>query len=144
MKVLLDTSVLVAAFVESHPDHQRALLWVQRIKRQEITGVVAAHSLAELYAVLTALPIRPRISPEGAWRLIRENLLRDFEIITLSKADYRAVVQALAERLISGGAVYDALIARAAERAQVDHLVTLNPEDFRKVWPKLAAHISAP
>jgi predicted nucleic acid-binding protein len=63
MKVFLDTSILVAAFVEGHPYHTQALPWVQRAKRREIQGVIAAHTLAELYAVLTALPVRPRISP---------------------------------------------------------------------------------
>ena len=29
MKVLLDTSVLIAAMVESHPMHERALPWLQ-------------------------------------------------------------------------------------------------------------------
>jgi predicted nucleic acid-binding protein len=144
MKVLLDTSVLIAAFVEGHPDHERALSWVQRIKSREIAGAVAAHSLAELYAVLTVLPIRPRIPPEGAWQIIRENLLTGFEIITLSTADYRTVIQALAASHISGGAIYDALIARAAEKARVDHLVTLNPDDFRRVWPPLTERVLTP
>jgi predicted nucleic acid-binding protein len=144
MKVLLDTSVLIAAFVEGHPDHERALSWVQRIKSREIAGAVAAHSLAELYAVLTVLPIRPRISPEGAWQIIRENLLTGFEIITLSTADYRTVIQALAAGHISGGAIYDALIARAAEKARVDYLVTLNPDDFRRVWPPLTERVLTP
>jgi predicted nucleic acid-binding protein len=144
MKVLLDTSVLIAAFVEGHPDHERALSWVQRIKSREIAGAVAAHSLAELYAVLTVLPIRPRIPPEGAWQIIRENLLKGFEIITLSTADYRTVIQALAASHISGGAIYDALIARAAEKARVDHLVTLNPDDFRRVWPPLTERVLTP
>jgi predicted nucleic acid-binding protein len=45
MKVLLDTSVLIAAFVEGHPDHERAL---PRIPPE-----------GELYAV-TVLPIIPR------------------------------------------------------------------------------------
>lgn len=144
MKVLLDTSVLVAAFIERHPDHPQALPWLQRVKRKEIEGAVTSHSLAELYAVLTALPVRPRIAPGVAWRMIRENVLADFKIITLSKADYRAVVQGLAEGQISGGATYDALIARAAEKARVDHLVTLNSEDFRRVWPKIASRVLPP
>ncbi|MBI1742654.1 PIN domain-containing protein [Candidatus Acetothermia bacterium] len=144
MKVLLDTSVLVAALVESHPNHVQALPWVQRAKRTEIEGMIAAHSLAELYAVLTSLPVRPRILPETAWRLIQENLFSDFEIITLSKADYRAVLQTLAKNQISGGATYDALITRAAEKAQVDRLLTLNADDFRRVWPRIAPKVFIP
>jgi len=51
MKVLLDTSVLVAAMVEAHPHHVRAFPWLQRVKRKEVTAVLACHSLAELYSM---------------------------------------------------------------------------------------------
>ncbi len=46
MNVLFDTSVLVAAMVEAHPMHERALPWLQRVKEKTITGIVAAHSIA--------------------------------------------------------------------------------------------------
>ncbi len=143
MRALLDTSVLVAAFIEGHPAHAQALPWLQRAKDHKIEGVVAAHSLVELYAVLTTLPVRPRLSPAAAWRLIQENLLADFEIVTLSKADYQKALQTLAQGQLSGGVVYDALIAYAAEKAHVDHLVTLNPEDFRRAWPAIAGRVLA-
>ena len=57
MKTLFDTSVLVAAVVEPHPMHVRALPWLQRAKAGEIDFFVASHTLAELYAVLTTLPL---------------------------------------------------------------------------------------
>lgn len=59
MKVLLDTSVLVAAMVETHPMHECALHWLQRIKDGGDVGIVAAHSIAELYAILTTLTVQP-------------------------------------------------------------------------------------
>jgi len=144
MRVLLDTSVLVAAMVESHPSHSMALPWLQRAKNREIEGAVAAHSLAELYAVLTSLPVQPRISPGSAWRLIRENILSDFVIVALSKADYRTVLQSLSENQISGGATYDALIAHASVKAKVDRLITLNPDDFRRVRSEIASRVFSP
>lgn len=144
MKALLDTSVLIAAMVEAHPFHLQALPWLQRIKKQQIKGVVASHTLVELYAVLTSLPVRPRISPGAAWRLVRENVLEVLEVIVLSKADYRAVLESLSENQISGGATYDALIARAAVKARVDRLVTLNPVDFQRVAPELSELVSLP
>ena len=70
MRVLLDTSVLVAAMVEAHPAHAEALPWVQRVRDGTDIGLVAAHSVAELYAVLTTLPVEPRIPPESARHLI--------------------------------------------------------------------------
>lgn len=40
--------------------------------------------------------------------------------------------------------IYDALIARAAEVARVDRLVTLNEAHFRRVWPEGVERITGP
>lgn len=144
MKVLFDTSVLVAAMIESHPAHERALPWLQKSKRKEIAAVVAAHSLAELYAILTRLPLKPPISPVIAWQMIRENVLAVLEVIPLSESDYHAVLDHLSQRGITGGVTYAALIAYAALKAQVDQLLTLNERDFRRVYPLLSEQIVAP
>lgn len=61
---------------------------------------------------------------------------RHATIATLTATDHRAVLDDLAERGLSGGVVYDALIARAAVRASADRLVTLNSRDFRRAWPE--------
>ena len=36
VKVLFDTSILIAGFVASHPHHQAALPWLQKAKTKEI------------------------------------------------------------------------------------------------------------
>lgn len=144
MKVLFDTLVLVAAMLESHPAHERALPWLQRAKRKEIVAVVAAHSLAELYAILTRLPLKPPIPPSLAWQMLRENVLALLEVIPLSEGDYHPVLEHLSQTGIAGGVTYDALIAYAAIKAQVDQLLTLNEKDFRKVYPALSERIVAP
>jgi predicted nucleic acid-binding protein len=72
MRTLFDTSVLVAAFIEGHPKHERALPWLSKAKAQEFEFVVSSHTLAALYAVLTTLPVKPRISPNVSWRLLQE------------------------------------------------------------------------
>jgi predicted nucleic acid-binding protein len=144
VKVLLDTSVLVAATVEAHPSHDVALPWLQKARSGEITGLVAAHSLAEFYAVLTTLPIEPRITPTIARELITHNVLGALEIVYLSGEDYIAVISHLADLGISGGATYDALIMHAASKASVERVVTLDEKDFRRVYPELADRIVTP
>jgi predicted nucleic acid-binding protein len=144
MKAILDTSILVAAIAEAHPMHERALPWLQRAKYKEFSGYVAAHSLAELYAVLTRLPLRPPISPALAWQLIRENVLASLGIVSLQQDDYRAVIEGLASLGISGGTVYDALIVQAAVRIEADQIVTLNGDHFRRVRPDLVGRIIVP
>jgi predicted nucleic acid-binding protein len=144
MKALLDTSVLVAAMVEAHAQHRRAQPWLRRATAGQFDFLVAAHTLAELYAVLTALPVSPRISPSTAGRLVQDNVLAHATIVSLTATDYASVIRGLAEHGVSGGAVYDALIAKAAEKSAADKLVTLNAEDFHRVWPSGVSKLTVP
>ena len=144
MKVIFDTSFLIAGMVEAHPSHNRALPWLRKAKAGDLEFLVATHTLAELYAVLTSLPVTPRISPGTAARLIREDVEIPAKLISLSPSDYGAVIRRLSDLGLSGGVVYDALIARAAQKAKVDRLLTANPEDFKRVWPEGASIITVP
>jgi predicted nucleic acid-binding protein len=145
MRLFFDTSVLIAAMVESHPAHTFALPWLQRIRDGADTGILSAHSLAELYAILTRLPLRPRIGAVTARRLIQQNVLACFEVVSLSQSDYAAVIDRLADLGVVGGAVYDAVIMQAAARANPDQVITLNPSDFRRVCPpELVAKLVVP
>jgi predicted nucleic acid-binding protein len=105
---------------------------------------VAAHSLAELFHVLTAYPARPRITPGTARHLIQENIVKHASVVSLATGDYTTVIRRMADLNVPGGAVYDALILRAAERAGVDRILTFNVEDFCRLWPENAAKIAAP
>ncbi len=129
--------------VESHPEHQRAFPWLKRIVDSTDEGFVATHSIAELYAVLTVLPVQPRIAPDTARDLIVGNL-RSFTAVYLETTDYFAVVESLSSLGIVGGAIYDALIVQAAKVAEVDRIVTLNLRDFRRISPELADIIVSP
>ena len=75
MKVLFDTSVLVAAHVPSHAEYSSARLWLERAKQGAFEFVVAAHTLMETYAVLTRLPLKPRIMPATAFQFLETNVL---------------------------------------------------------------------
>ena len=135
MKILFDTSVLVAAIVEPHPMHGRALPWLQRAKAGKFDFVVASHTLAEFYAVLTTLRVKPRISPSGAWRLVHEDVDMSAKYVSLSMSDYKSTVEDVADLGLRGGTVYDALIAKAAQKSKVERLLTFNPDDLTRVWP---------
>lgn len=135
MKTLFDTSVLVAAVVEPHPMHTRALPWLQRAKTGTIDFFVASHTLAELYAVLTTLPLKPKISPLTAWRLVHDNVETSATIISLSASDYRDTIKHMSELGLTGGIIYDALIVKAAQKSGVERLLTFNIDDFIRLWP---------
>lgn len=149
MKALFDTSVLVAALVRSHPEGRRCRRWLARVQEGEVQLIVAAHSLAELQVILTTLPIKPRISPRNALRLSEENGVRPrpdglAEVVALSVDDYVAAIEEATELSLAGGILYDKLIAKAAEKAEVDALVTLNAKHFRRAWPSGADRVREP
>jgi predicted nucleic acid-binding protein len=143
MKVLLDSSTLIAAMLPDHVHHSAAHAWLSQAKAGAFKFVVSGHSIAEVYAVLTRLPRTPRISPDEAWQLLNDNVITFAEIVTLAGGDYAAVVKQLSEQGIAGGPVYDAIIAKAAELAQVDQLVTLNEADFLRAYPSVASRLVA-
>ncbi len=144
MKILFDTSVLLAAIVEPHPLHQTAFLWLKRARWQEFDMLVASHTLAELYAVLTTLPISPRITPGSASHLIHSNIENIAKIVSLSASDYFVLIKRMANLGLSGGVMYDALITRAAEKSGADKVLTFNLDDFKRVWPEGEARITVP
>lgn len=122
MKVLFDTSILVAAFEVSHIKHGVCLPWLQQAQEKEIDGYFSTHTLAELYSVLTRLPVRPTISTAAAQRLIA----------------------CMVELNLLGGGIFDALIAQAALKAEVDILLTLNPKHFTRLGQDLAQRVQVP
>jgi predicted nucleic acid-binding protein len=143
MKVLMDTSVLVSAMLPDHVHHAHSQPWLERAKAVALEAVVSGHTLAELYSVLTSLPRKPRISPAEALQLIQQNVT-SHTLVTVSADYYVKLIEELAQLGVAGGAVYDAVIAKAAEIAQVDHLLTLNVADFQRVWPNGASRVVSP
>ena len=126
---------MIAALVESHPKHEIAFPWLKQAKTKAFELVIASHTLAELYAVLSTLPIKPRISPAVAWRLIHENIEAVSKIISLTSSEYSATIKRLSKSGLIGGIVYDALIAKVAQKTGVKRLLTLNGDHFKRVWP---------
>ncbi len=144
MKVLLDTSTLIAAMLPDHVHHAPSFAWLEQAKAGAFEFFASGHSVAEVYAVLTRLTRTPRITPTDAARLLQENLVSCATIATLSGHEYLALIEELSHRGVIGGVVYDAVIAKVAELSAVDRLVTLNLEHFQKVWPAGAGRIISP
>jgi predicted nucleic acid-binding protein len=73
--------------------HEIAFAWLKQAKTKAFELIVASHTLAELYAVLGTLPIKPRISPAVAWRLIHENIEAVSKVISLTSSAYSVVTR---------------------------------------------------
>ena len=92
---------------------------------------MSQHSVAEVYAILTAAPLTPPIHPGEALRILEENLLPHLQIVALTPKDYREVIRELAATDWRSGKVYDALHLRCARKQPIDRLYTFNVRDFR-------------
>jgi predicted nucleic acid-binding protein len=92
VKAFFDTSVLVGAFYGDHPRHTACLRLLEDASKK--THFCAAHAVAELYSVMTRLPVRPRITPEQGLLFV-ENVRDHFSVITPSAAEqFEAVAEA--------------------------------------------------
>jgi predicted nucleic acid-binding protein len=63
MEICFDTSTLVSALVQQHPHHALAFPRLREVHAGSIQGYLTTHGLAELFATLTALPLKPRLLP---------------------------------------------------------------------------------
>ena len=142
--ILFDTSILIAGFVVSHSKHLQAHTWLKRAKAGEFSWAVSAHTIAECYAVLTRLPLSPKISPAIAKLLIEKNIEASAKIISLSSSDYIALVKDMVNLGLTGGIMYDAVIYKSARKSKATHLLTLNPQDFHRFLPEKTDFIITP
>ena len=136
MKVFLDTSVLVAAVVEKHESHPEAYAVLDRVQSGQDEGYVSAHSLAEMYAVLTKSPPPFRHAPEQALLSVEKNVVKHFKTTSLTGADYMALMRAAALAGIPGGTIYDAVLLKCAIKAGVELIFTLNLKHFQNIASK--------
>lgn len=133
MKAYFDTSVLIAAVVASHPSYLMASRALRTAHEKQIQAFTSTHGLAEMYAVLTRMPLRPAIYPAEAWQMITRNVLSNFEVMDLGIEDYRNALKLSAERGWMGGKVYDVLHVIAAQKAECEYLYTYNLKHFQDV-----------
>ncbi len=133
MKILFDTSVLVSALVAVHPNHSIAFPWLEQAKNKKFDLIISCHSLAELYHVLTRYPVKPVFTPEIVQKVIETDLLPIAQLINLDSSDYISLIRKMADHKLVGGIIFDAIIAKVAENAKVDTLLTFNLKDFKRV-----------
>jgi predicted nucleic acid-binding protein len=141
MKVAFDTSVLVAAVVEAHPHHDRAAWWIRTGRK--IQRVASWHAYAEAWAVLTALPIEPRLSGEVAAAVL-DRVRRSVGFVAAGTTTYPLAVARCNARALRSGAIYDALHLITAEGEQADLLLTFNVDDFTRLAEPEGPRILAP
>jgi predicted nucleic acid-binding protein len=141
MKEFFDTTVLVASFWRGHRDHESSLKLVAAANKKKSS--CALHTLAEVYASMTALPVKNVIPPDQALLFVQE--VRDrFNIVTLDEGEYYTTIQQAAERGFTSGRIYDALLLRCAVKVRAEVVYTWNLKHFKAIDPKMAHKIQTP
>jgi predicted nucleic acid-binding protein len=135
MDVFFDTSVLVASSSLVHQHFAQASAAVARVAAGEDKGYVSQHSIAEVYAVLTRMPVVPRIHPLEAARIIRDNILQNFEAIPIEEEDYMEALAIVSNAGWPGANIYDALMLRCAGKCPAQRIYTFNLKDFKQLAP---------
>lgn len=141
VKTLLDTNVVVAAMVSTHTKHEIAARAWEEARRGE--ACICAHSLAEVWATLTRLPIRPPISAAQASTLIEERVMPTTTTLTLDPGVYKAALTRVTRLGMKGGIIHDAVILECGLGHQIDRVVTLNGRHFRRLWPDAGSRLHA-
>ncbi len=141
MKAFFDTSVLVAAFHGDDERHEPSLNVLLKYSRRE--AAASAHSLAEVFATLTALPGKHRVGPDQAM-LFLETMRDRLTLVALSEEDYYRAINSAAARSVTGGAIYDALIGHCALKIKAEVLFTWNLRDFQRLSSEIAQRVRTP
>jgi len=92
---------------------------------------------------MTALPVKEVIPPDQALLFVQE--VRDrCTIVTLTEDEYCEAIQKAAERGVTSGRIYDALLLRAAAKAKAETIYTWNLKHFQLIDPRLADRVRTP
>jgi len=135
-----DTSVLVPLFYRDHVHHGPSQeLFIQFTQS---TGCCGAHSLAEVYATLTRMPGKRRISGEQAMLFIG-NIRDRLSIIGLNGDEYADALEASAVLGIVGG-IYDAMLAQCAFKAKAEAIYTWNTRHYALCGQEIVARLRTP
>ena len=107
--IAADTSVVVAGFASWHEGHSAAR------EALDATVRLPAHVTLEVYSVLTRLPPPHRATSSIVWSFLQDRFRKP--CLGLSASEHRSLLREASEKGITGGAVYDALVAATARHA---------------------------
>lgn len=130
MKVYFDTSVLVAAVVDQLEQHEKAFELFAEYCSGRVDGYISTQTVAECYDTLVSLPLKRRIQPLEAQKLIEENFEKNLKVLNLTPTNYSQAIERASNQGLKSGTIYNALHVIAAEKEGCERLYTFAPKDF--------------
>ncbi len=141
MEAFLDSSVIVAAYYVHDERHIQSSALLDRYTRSKLS--TSAHSLAEVYAILTGMKGGGRVSADLAL-LYLEDIRKSCIVVSLDEEEYWNALREGGRLGISGGTVYDLLIGTCARKAAAKSIYTWNPRHFERLGPEIAKRVKVP
>lgn len=141
MRRFFDTTVLVAAVLEEHEHHERSFAALSTANSS--SAFCAAHNLLEVYATLTRYPGKQRLSA-GQALLALSAIENQLTVVALEAKDYLAAIRRFAALGITGGTIYDGLIAASALKSKADVIYTWNTGHFMLLGDEVARRVRTP
>ena len=141
MKAFLDTSVLVPVFYGDHIHHNPSIDLFTRLNKND--ACCGAHSLVEVYATLTRMPGKHRVSSEQCLLFISD-IRERLTIVALGAEEYARVLMRFAGLGVTGGAIYDALLAGCALKSNARSLYTWNLRHYERLGPDVSRLLKTP
>lgn len=135
-----DTSVLIAAFVQSERRHEACANLVTNSKN----GCVLAHGMAECFSFLTGGRLPMQISPDTASKIIETNIVNCMDVIALTTEETFETIKNAQANGVRGGGIYDALHLAAARKVDAGEIYTLNLRHFQSFAPDLVDRVREP
>ena len=147
MRAYFDTTILVAASVEGHQHHNQAIAALKLAQSGKMKNYISGHGLSEAYSVLTRTPFRPAVYPAEAWKILHENILPYFQLVTMTPQMYIETIRECADRGWIGGRIYDAIHLRCARRRIANESIPstfATSSSWLQIWRNGSAHLSVP
>lgn len=135
MAIVLDTSVVIAALLSWHEEHDWARSTLEDLLTSEEEILMPTRVVVEAYSVMTRLPSPHRLAPSDARQLLDESFKSSSQLIDLTPEQLWQLLEGLADRRVAGGAAYDAEIIECAAKGGARAVVTLNRRQFERLAP---------
>lgn len=130
--VFIDMNVWVAHSIEDHPFHERAVAALSRLAEREETLCISAQVVREFISVCT---LGRNLSRPLAWEEVREivqAMLAEALVLIESEISARRLIDLGSHYQVIGKQIHDTNIVATMLAHNTTHLVTLNPDDFKR------------
>ena len=124
MKAYWDSGALVAATAD---------VPIRNRLRQE-RGFTRTHALSEVFSALTGGRLAIRLEADDAAEVL-DNLAEDLDFIDLDAGEVLAALKQARQHGVRGGRIHDFLHAVAADKSDVQELLTTDQFDFTSLTP---------